>query len=410
MTSLRLARRSADRFDALLEGAEREALDRQTAEFLELVGALRSAPRVEARPEFVTSLRERLMLEAELALAVPDPAGELDRRLTVAPRRTPRERRIAVALGGFAIVGAATSMAVAAQSALPGDALYPLKRAMENAETGFRVSDDAKGTTILANATGRLDEVGALTREGQGSAEDIEQTLNTFAEQATEASDLLLADYAQTGDESSVNQLRDFTAESIALLGSLEAFIPASAEDALLNAADVLYAIDALAAQVCPTCASEGITEIPPPLLASGGPSLDGAQQALSDDGWNLAAAAPPIKPTRDPKGEPKGADDPETAEGPSGPVAVPATPDPSGGTGPGAGSDPSQGVGGVNVGGGSGGSQDDKKDQPVPEDVKEAVDAVVEDVNEVVDGLGDALGGSSDGDKGDGDKSEKGD
>ena len=78
-------------------------------------------------------------------------------------------------------------MAVAAQSALPGDALYPLKRAMENAEAGFRVSDDAKGATILANATGRLDEVDQLTSEGEGSAADIEQTLNTFADQATEA-------------------------------------------------------------------------------------------------------------------------------------------------------------------------------------------------------------------------------
>ena len=53
-------------------------------------------------------------------------------------------------------------MAVAAQSALPGDALYPLKRAIENAETGFSVSDEAKGSTILGNASGRLDEVDAL--------------------------------------------------------------------------------------------------------------------------------------------------------------------------------------------------------------------------------------------------------
>ena len=55
-------------------------------------------------------------------------------------------------------------MAVASQSALPGDALYPIKRAIENTEAGVRVSDDAKGETILSNASGRLNEVDKLTR------------------------------------------------------------------------------------------------------------------------------------------------------------------------------------------------------------------------------------------------------
>jgi hypothetical protein len=399
MTSLRLARRSAERFDTLLEGDERgiidpQVLDRQTVELLELVGAMRSVHPVEARSDFVMDLRGRLMIAAASELTVPDTAADIDRRLTVAPRRTPRERRIAMALGGFAIVGATTSMAVAAQSALPGDALYPLKRAMENAETGFRVSDDAKGQTILANASGRLDEVHQLTRDGQGNAEDIEATLNTFAEQATEASDLLLADYAQTGDESSINELRHFTAQSIAALGSLEAVIPAGAEDALLNAADVLFTIDATAAQACPTCTAEGITEIPPPLMAAGGEALDDAQQSLA--GAAIVAAPAPIKPSKDPKSDQSaGAENQGGTDAPTNPVSVPPTPNNAGGgTGPGQGSDPSNGVG-VNLGApGAGGGKDDKKDKPELDEVKDVVDEVVEDVNDVVDGVGDALGG----------------
>jgi hypothetical protein len=398
MTSLRLARRSAERFDALLEGDEpgivdHQGLDRQTAELLEVVGAMRSAYRVEARPEFVLSLRERLMVAAESELTTLDDSTDIDRRLTISPRRTPRERRLAIALGGFAIVGATTSMAVAAQSALPGDALYPLKRVMENAETGFHVSDDAKGTTILANASGRLDEVDELARHGQGSSEDIEKTLNTFADQATQASDLLLADYAQTGHESSINQLRDFTATSIAALGSLEAVIPEGAEDALLNAADVLFAIDETAAQVCPACTGEGITEIPAPLMAAGGQSLDDAQQSLVGDN---VGAAPAVKQSKDPKPETSaaGGDDPGGTDAPSDPVSVPPTPGSNGGTGagPGAGSDPSNGVS-VNLGAGGGG-KDGKKDKPDLEEVKDVVDQVVKDVDEAVDGLGDALGG----------------
>ena len=83
------------------------------------------------------------------------------------PRRTRRERRLGIALGAVAIIGATTSMAVASQSALPGDALYPLKRAIENTQAGFSVGDDAKGETILGNASGRLDEVDELTRSDQ---------------------------------------------------------------------------------------------------------------------------------------------------------------------------------------------------------------------------------------------------
>lgn len=399
MTSMRLARRSAERFDALIEGDERgivdpQNFDRQTVALLALVGALRSVDTVEPRPDFVMDLRERLVVAARTELTAPDLSSEVDRRLTIAPRRTPRERRLALALGGFALVGATTSMAVAAQSALPGDALYPLKRAMENAETGFRVSDDAKGATILANASGRLDEVGQLTSRGEGSAEDIEATLHAFADQATEASDLLLADYAQTGDESSINQLRSFAATSIVELGSLEAFIPAGAEGALLHAADVLFNIDATAAQVCPTCTGEGITEIPPPLMAAGGTSLDHAQQALS--GYTVVAAPAPVKPAKDPKNETSKGDGPSgnagaPAESAPATVSVPPTPGDGGATpGTGGGTDPS---GGVNLNLGSGGGGNHTKDPNIAE-VKDAVDEAVKDVDEVVGGIGDALGG----------------
>ena len=278
MSSLHPARRSAERFNSLLEGEQGGAVrDSRDAELLELVGALQSVSRAEARPAFVADLRERLMLAAETELVVPDSPAALTDRLTVRTRRTPRERRLAVALGGIAIVGATTSMAVAAQGALPGDVLYPLKRAMENAEAGFSVSDEAKGSTILENASGRLDEVDRLTQQDEVDAAAVSQTLTAFADQATEASELLIADYEATGSEDSINDLRDFTSASIETLAVLDGVIPADAEQALLAAAQVLFEIDSLAANLCPLCESIGITEIPVPLLASGDTTLDDA-------------------------------------------------------------------------------------------------------------------------------------
>jgi hypothetical protein len=297
MSSLHPARRSAERFNSLLQG-ERGVADTRDAELMELVSALQTVPRAEARPQFVADLRERLMLAAETELVVPDSPAALDARLTVRTQRTPRERRLAVALGGFAIVGATTSMAVAAQSALPGDVLYPLKRAIENAEAGFSVSDEAKGSTILANATGRLDEVDALTRDPDADAQTVSQTLEAFADQATEASELLIADYETTGSEDSINDLRDFASDSIQTLAGLEALIPAAAETALLDAAKVLFQIDTAAADLCPVCASLGITDIPPVLLASGDTDLDDAAVEIAPPTSTIEAdSAKPDKP-----------------------------------------------------------------------------------------------------------------
>src|SRR5690349_1420159 len=115
MTAL-WTRRRAESFDTLLEGGRLDGdVDARTAELLELVGALRSVPAPEARPEFVTGLRERLMVAAETELT-PVPAGERDvSRLTIKPAKTRRERRVGIALGAAAIIGATTSMAVASQ-------------------------------------------------------------------------------------------------------------------------------------------------------------------------------------------------------------------------------------------------------------------------------------------------------
>lgn len=258
------AHRRAEEFDARVEGASAyDATDPRDAELLELVGALRSAPEVHARPEFVSALRERLMAEAATAL-VPDDVS----RLTLPERRPARERRLAAVVGGIAIVGATTSLAVASQSALPGDSLYPVKRAIEQAHTGLTVGEGNKGATVLANASDRLDEVDQLTRQGGfGDALRIADTLNSFTDQATEASDLLLADYAHTGSASSIARLRDFAAASLTQLADLEPLVPSDARDELIRAAGVVTTIDAEAALRCPDCGGTGIDAVPPVLM-----------------------------------------------------------------------------------------------------------------------------------------------
>jgi hypothetical protein len=259
------AQRRADEFDAMIEGTPPSDLAPSDADLLDLVGALRGVPAAEPRPEFVAGLRERLMVEADTVLVPADLSS-----LKLPERRTGRERRLAAVVGGIALVGASTSIAVASQSALPGDSLYPVKRVIERAHTGLSVGEGNKGTTMLASASDRLTEAEALAREdGLGDELRVAGSLSTFTEQATEASDLMFADYTHTGDESSIAELRDFASSSLDQLATLEPMVPADAHDELIRAADVLATIDAEAARRCPTCGGTPIDSIPPVLAST---------------------------------------------------------------------------------------------------------------------------------------------
>ena len=264
MTAVFATRRRAEEFAALVDSGGPG--DPRYDDLLRLVGTLRETSPATPRPDFVADLRTRLMTAADTTLvpAAAAAAPTETERLTLPARRPARERRIAAAIGGLALVGATTSMAMAAQDSLPGDVLSPVKRAIEKAETGIQLGEGDKGVTLLANASGRLDEVGALSDDAGGAdSVAIADTLGVFTDQASEASDLLLADYADGGDQGSITELHDFTAHSLQQLAALEPQVPDAAHDELVGAARLVVEIDVAARQACPICAGSGITEIP---------------------------------------------------------------------------------------------------------------------------------------------------
>jgi hypothetical protein len=268
-------RRRAEQFAAVADGqSPGGAYDGRYDDLLQLVGALRAVPEPVARPEFVADLRSRLV--AEVAVTPVVAAAEAD-RLRLRPDdpgrvRNPRERRLAVALGSFALVGATATMAVVAQSALPGDTLYPLKRGIENAHAGISVGDDGKGSTVLANASTRLSEIEQLARDGRGADHPaaVSDTLNDFTEQASEASDLLLASYADEGDPAQVAKVHTFTASSMVSLADLDGQLPESAEDEWVHAVTTLMRIDDQAKLACPSCSGTDLTTVAPTLPTIG--------------------------------------------------------------------------------------------------------------------------------------------
>ena len=143
--------RRADEFAALVEGTSTSGLERH-ARLLDVVGQLQAESPPAPRPAFVADLRERLMAEAETVLvpvAARESAATEDRlRLRVpgrtapaAGRRTSRDRRIAWGIGSLALLTSAATVAVGSQVALPGDTLYPVKRAMEDVSTSLAIGD-----------------------------------------------------------------------------------------------------------------------------------------------------------------------------------------------------------------------------------------------------------------------------
>jgi hypothetical protein len=282
MTSLFQARRRAEEFAAAVDGDtdSRAARSEEITTLLRLVANLRDQEPAQPRAEFVDDLRSRLMVEAETALK-PETAG-----LVLPSRARGRhERRLVAAATAFVLIGGTTTMAAAAQNALPGEALYPIKRGIEKAEAELTLSTAGKGQNLLSQASDRLVEVeGLLSSDAVDSEPRVPETLAAFASSARDGSTLLFEAFRETGDPETIVSVRTFTAEGIESLESLAGAVPAEAQGELTAAAILLHEIDREATALCGTCAAElPLVEVPGILLARAEVDRALAQAATRD-------------------------------------------------------------------------------------------------------------------------------
>jgi len=280
--------RRAERFHELVEeGSTGGARLPEYAGLLEVVGALRAVEAPAPDPAFVATLRERLLAEAETVLVEAAAArDETDARLRLhpgTPRTQRRRRRLAAAVSGVVLVGTTATVAVAAQSALPGDGLYPIKRGLESAHAELTFDRAARGRLLLDNAGTRLDEAQQLSREHADPAR-VSDALDAFTEQATSGADLLIADYQATGDESSMTTLRTFTATSMARLQALQSVVPPQSLGDLLGAARALDQVQQISVHTCASCSGPLATTVPTVLTQ--------AAQAAADS-WQVVVPRP---------------------------------------------------------------------------------------------------------------------
>jgi len=264
MSTLLPAKRRAERFaalvDALQEPGSTTGADEPYAPLLEVVGTLRAAADEGPAPraDYVTDLRSRLMAEADTAL-VPT-----DARL-VLPQRHPASRkqsRFSAAVAGLVLVGSSAGIAVAAQSSVPGDGLYPLKRGLEHVGERLSLSDAGRGRDLLGQATTRLDEVDSLLDRGASDAE-VAATLHSFTSSAGDGADVLFRSYQRDGDDGDIADVRDFAGTEMGVLTDLSASAPSSLQPDFAEAAQLLTDLDQQATVLCGDCGARGPLQLP---------------------------------------------------------------------------------------------------------------------------------------------------
>jgi hypothetical protein len=171
------SRRRAERFAQLLDEANgarrhhvRSRVDGQLAPLV-AVGQRLSVdpPAVEVDQDFRTGLRAMLLATAEreglgtTPAAVSEPAATTTRGrlLPAATARRARARGailVGIAAGAIAVSG----ISAASENAVPGDALYGMKRSTERAQLALASSDISRGQLFLDFARTRVGEAAKL--------------------------------------------------------------------------------------------------------------------------------------------------------------------------------------------------------------------------------------------------------
>ncbi|HEU0285392.1 MAG TPA: DUF5667 domain-containing protein [Nocardioidaceae bacterium] len=291
----RLSRRDADVFAAALDGRAPEAADAARAERLhELVDVAtlvrETCGRPTAQRDFVADLRSQLMAAAadELAGLDETPEPEADEARHGAPAQVRVRRRLTAAATAFVVVGGSFGIVAASAQSMPGEMLYPVKRATERVEIMLR-SGSAEGRAMLDNATTRLDEVAALAAEGKPDADNlIADTLTDFTDEANDGGDLLLDSYQNNGSQADIAEVRKFTAASADRLESLAVSIPSAAASEYADAARAVTGLDSTAVNACPACGGQPPVDVNGDLLTAVAYVLDTA----NTDGIDPSAQA----------------------------------------------------------------------------------------------------------------------
>jgi hypothetical protein len=153
--------------------------------------------------------------------------------------RSRRRHRVAVVLLaatlGLLLMGGA---AVAASgSALPGQALYPVKKAVEKVELALTNGPSGRAKLHLEFAQRRLEELQALLEKRRnGESVNVGAAMSAYKDEVAQAEDAVAADAQGQDYAALLAKVQDALSKHVSVLTALESKVPAQAQDAIENA------------------------------------------------------------------------------------------------------------------------------------------------------------------------------
>jgi hypothetical protein len=210
-----------------------------------------AAAEIQPSPRFQSSLRTTLVAEAPTVLVAHRATPRQRRRSPFAPRARRRAAAVAAVLATtFGLLG----MTTASASALPGEALYPVKRGIESTELALTRGDSRRGTFRLELASERLRETTGLTERHSAASALAGSTLRDFSEQASLGSEALVRSFKATNQRADIVAINEFADHAAGQLQRLTSRLDGRAVVALAAARNELAGIIGRSASVCPIC------------------------------------------------------------------------------------------------------------------------------------------------------------
>ncbi|QMU72961.1 DUF5667 domain-containing protein [Streptacidiphilus sp. P02-A3a] len=246
MTANVLEHRRAKAFADAVEDGPGTAAAQQFPELLTMVETLGSMPAPTLAPEVRTVQRAQLMAEFERAFAGGGGGGVPVQRERGSHRAAPGRfrpstgwgRKLAVSgLAAGVVVSAFGGVAAASSSAIPGDALYGVKRGLENWRLDFAGSDAQRGKLLLGEASQRMSEARKLIAEQADRhtlsphvAAEVTRALSDMNAEGSQGRDLLQAIYQQSHSLAPLRSLASFDSAQQSQLDAIAPHLPSQAD------------------------------------------------------------------------------------------------------------------------------------------------------------------------------------
>lgn len=202
---------------------------------------LASGPPQKAAPEFTAQLRATLV-EAAHAQALPAGPSRVRAGFQRVTERWRRSVRVVAGTASAILLLSTGGMAVAANQALPSDALYGAKLVLEDVRIALVRGDLGRGQAQLHQASSRIAEAEAVADgDSAGAARALLEADNA----ARSGASRLLRTYEERQDDRAVERLLDFTSAEQQRLAGMGAVLTGDAAEAAEVLAVALERIEA---------------------------------------------------------------------------------------------------------------------------------------------------------------------